>query len=62
MDALGPEAYKTGRVEYLEPELNQLMDQKNKNEASAKEAFEKRVADSKREAIRDNIEAKPVNV
>ena len=28
-----PEAYKTGRVEYLEEELNQLMHEKNQNEA-----------------------------
>ena len=27
-----PDAYKTGRVEYLEEELNQLMHEKNKNE------------------------------
>ena len=27
-----PEAYKTGRVEYLEDQLNQLMSEKNKNE------------------------------
>ena len=50
-----PEAYKTGRVEYLEDELNQLMNEKNKNEAEAKQAFEKRVLDSKREAIKENI-------
>lgn len=50
-----PEAYKTGRVEYLEPELNQLMDQKNKNEASAREAFEQRVAQTKKDAIEENI-------
>ena len=28
-----PEAYKTGRVEYMEDELNQLMHEKQKNEA-----------------------------
>jgi hypothetical protein len=49
-----PEAYKTGRVEYLEDELNQLMNEKNKNEASAKQQFEKRIADTKREAIEKN--------
>ena len=31
-----PEAYKTGRVEYLEDELNQLMTEKKKNEEKAK--------------------------
>jgi len=50
-----PEAYKTGRVEYLEDELNQLMNEKNKNEAAAKQEFEKRVLDSKRKAIAENI-------
>ena len=49
-----PEAYKTGRVEYLEDELNQLMNEKNKNEAAAKQEFEKRVLDSKRKAIAEN--------
>ena len=49
-----PEAYKTGRVEYLEEELNQLMSEKNKNEAFAKKEFEKRVADKKKEAIEEN--------
>lgn len=50
-----PEAYKTGRVEYLEDELNQLMSEKNKNEKAAKQEFEKRVLESKRKAIEDNI-------
>ena len=49
-----PEAYKTGRVEYLEEELNQLMNEKNKNEAAAKTEFEKRVLEAKREAIKEN--------
>ena len=49
-----PEAYKTGRVEYLEPELNQLMHEKNKNENQAKQEFEKRVLESKKKAIEDN--------
>lgn len=49
-----PEAYKTGRVEYLEDELNQLMSEKNKNEAQAKQEFEKRVLDSKKKAIEEN--------
>ena len=50
-----PEAYKTGRVEYLEDELNQLMSEKNKNEKDAKQQFEKRVLESKRKAIEENI-------
>ena len=49
-----PEAYKTGRVEYLEDELNQLMSEKNKNEAQAKQEFEKRVLDAKKNAIEEN--------
>ena len=51
-----PEAYKTGRVEYLEDELNQLMNEKQKNERNAKDAFDKRVKDSKKQAIEDNKE------
>lgn len=49
-----PEAYKTGRVEYLEEELNQLMQEKNKNEAYAKSEFDKRVSDKKKQAIEEN--------
>ena len=50
-----PEAYKTGKVEYLEEELNQLMYEK-KNEAKAKDEFDKRVKESKVEAIEKNKE------
>lgn len=49
-----PEAYKTGRVEYLESELNQLMQEKNKNESRAKTDFDTRVNDAKHKAIEDN--------
>lgn len=49
-----PEAYKTGRVEYLEDELNQLMHEKNKNEAKAAREFEARVKEAKAKAIEDN--------
>lgn len=49
-----PDAYKTGRVEHLEEELNQLMHEKNKNEKEAKEQFDKRVKESKEKAIADN--------
>jgi len=51
-----PEAYKTGRVEYMEDELNQLMHEKTKNEAFAKNAFEQRVKETKKKAIEENIE------
>jgi len=50
-----PESYKTGRVEYMEEELNQLMSEKNKNEEKAKQEFEKRVLETKRKAIEENI-------
>jgi adenylate kinase family enzyme len=50
-----PDAYKTGRTEYMEEELNQLMAEKIKNEAVAKTAFEQRVKDAKKKAIEDNI-------
>ena len=50
-----PEAYKTGRVEYMEDELNQLMSEKNKNETNAKSAFDQRVKESKKKAIEENI-------
>ena len=50
-----PEAYKTGRVEYLEEELNEIMNEKRKNEESAKQQFEKRVKETKRKAIEENI-------
>lgn len=51
-----PEAYKTGRVEYLEKELNQLMHEKHQNEEQAKLQFDKRVKESKLQAISENME------
>ena len=51
-----PDAYKTGRVEYLESELNQLMHEKNKNEKHAKLEFEKRLRETKEKAIKENEE------
>jgi len=50
-----PDAYKTGKVEFLEEELNQLHNEKIKNETLAKEEFDKRVMDTKRKAIEENI-------
>ena len=50
-----PEAYKTGRVEYMEEELNQLMHEKTKNETNAKSAFDQRVKETKQKAIDENI-------
>jgi hypothetical protein len=49
-----PEAYKTGRVEYLEEELNQLAHEKKNNELAAKNAFEQRIKETKQKAIEDN--------
>lgn len=50
-----PEAYKTGKIEYLEEELNKLMNEKRVNEDKAKEEFDNRVKDAKRKAIEENI-------
>lgn len=50
-----PEAYKTGKVEYLEKELNELMCKKKENDETNKEEFNKRVKESKRKAIEENI-------
>jgi hypothetical protein len=50
-----PDAYKTGNVQYLEKELNELMHEKNKNDESAKEEFNNRIKESKEKAIEDNI-------
>jgi hypothetical protein len=51
-----PESYKTGRVEYLEEELNELMSKKKHNEDQAKEYFKARVHDTKVKAMQENIE------
>ena len=51
-----PDAYKTGRVEYLETELNELMSKKKENEEKAKDYFEQRVKDAKKKAIQENID------
>lgn len=49
-----PDAYKTGRVEHMEDELNQLMHEKTLNETSAKNEFEKHVKETKQKAIEEN--------
>lgn len=51
-----PDAYKTGRVEFIEEELNQLHKEKLKNEELAKQEFETRVKTAKKKAVEDNIE------
>lgn len=50
-----PDAYKTGRVEFMEEELNKLHQEKLKNEEKAKQEFEQRIKDTKRKAIEENI-------
>jgi hypothetical protein len=50
-----PEAYKTGNVQYLETELNELMHEKKKNDDKAKVEFDKRVKEAKVAAIQENI-------
>ena len=49
-----PEAYKTGRVEYMEETLNELMSEKKKNEEKAKDEFDARVKEAKLKAMEDN--------
>jgi hypothetical protein len=50
-----PDAYKTGKIEFMEEELNQLHQEKMKNEAKAKQEFEQRIKDTKKKAIEENI-------
>lgn len=49
-----PEAYKTGRVEYMEETLNELMREKKKNEDKAKDEFDARVKETKQKAMEEN--------
>lgn len=51
-----PEAYKTGNVQYLEKELNELMHEKKKNEDTARSEFDLRVKETKLKAIQENVE------
>jgi hypothetical protein len=50
-----PDAYKTGRVEFMEEELNKLHQEKMKNETKAKQEFEQRIKETKKKAIEENI-------
>jgi hypothetical protein len=50
-----PNAYKTGRVEFMEEELNKLHQEKMANEKKAKDEFDKRVKETKQKAIEENI-------
>ena len=58
---LNPDMYKTGNIEYMEEELNELHHEKVKNAKKAKEEFDKRVYDSKLKAINNNIELAKVS-
>lgn len=49
-----PESYKTGHVEYMEKELNNLMREKMKNEEQAKNQFEERIKETRKKAIEEN--------
>lgn len=51
-----PDAYKTGRVEFMDEELNQLHKEKLKNEEKAKQDFNARIQETKKKAIQENIE------
>lgn len=50
-----PDAYKTGKVQYMEEELNQLMTNKKLNEQRAKEEFDDRIKETKQKALEENI-------
>ncbi len=50
-----PDAYKTGRVEFMEEELNRLHKEKLKNEEKARQEFEQRIKETKKKAIEENI-------
>lgn len=47
-----PEAYRTGKVDYMEDELNQLMHKKMENETEAKKHFDQRVIETRRRLLR----------
>jgi hypothetical protein len=53
--AWDPDLYSSGNIEYLEPELNQLYQEKIKNEAKAKAFFEQRTMEMKKKAIEENM-------
>jgi len=53
--AWDPDLYNSGNIEYLEPELNQLYQEKIKNEAKAKSYFDQRTMEMKKKAIEENM-------
>jgi hypothetical protein len=54
---IAPEEYKLGNTEHLIPELNELMHEKEKSDANAKMEFDKRILDTKRAAVEENVKA-----
>jgi hypothetical protein len=50
-----PDAYKTGKVEFMEEELNQLHAEKIKNDEKAKQEFEQRKMDARKKALEENV-------
>ncbi len=50
-----PDAYRIGKIDFLQDDLNKLYDEKLKNEASAKQEFEQRIKDTKMKAIEENM-------
>jgi hypothetical protein len=51
-----PDAYKTGDVQYMEEELNELYHKKIENQEKAKQHMQERIKAEKMEAIRRNVE------
>jgi hypothetical protein len=49
-----PDAYKTGKVEYLEDELNTIMDMKSRKDDANDYKFKKRIQDAKQTAVLEN--------
>jgi hypothetical protein len=53
---IDPDPYKTKEIQFLEEELNQLHHEKAKNEIKAREEFDRRVLETKRKAIQENVD------
>jgi len=51
-----PDAYKTGNIEFLNQELNELHHEKIKSDEKSKIEFERRVRETKERAIKENVE------
>ena len=47
-----PDAYRTGRIEYLEKDLNDLMSEKKKNDTAAKDEFDTRIKRQRRRRLK----------